>query len=330
VTKNFNPVAIAFLAGLVVAGGSAYIVSALRNKPEPPARTAETAAVQPPATLAPLQQPAPPEPAVESVDAPVQKPRQKSQPQSKPKPIVAKRETPPRQSLRDEDEAAAAPQPTHAEVVETPASAPPVPPAPVEPPRPAQALIPPSGTQTAPPPAREPKTVTIAAGTPLTVRVNETISTNTNYSGDTFTASLDKPLIVDGFVIADRGARVLGRITQAEKAGRVKGVSELTLALTQIHTTDGQAITIETTPWTKQGEQSKKSDAAKIGAGAALGAIIGAIAGGGKGAAIGAGAGGAAGTGTVLATRGKAAEISSETRITFSLSNSVPITEKLN
>lgn len=327
--KNFNPVAIAFLAGLVVAGGSAYVVSALRNKPEPPAGAVETAAVQPPSSQptppqAVAPQPSPPEPAVETEDAPVQKPRQK------PKPAVVKRETPPRQSLRDEDEAAAAPQPTHAEVVETPPPPPAAPPAPVEPSRPAQALTPPSGTQTAPPPAREPKTVTIAAGTPLTVRVNETISTNTNYSGDSFTASLDKPLIVDGFVIADRGARVLGRVTQAEKAGRVKGASELTLALTQIHTTDGQTIAIETTPWTKQGEQSKKSDAAKIGAGAALGAIIGAIAGGGKGAAIGAGAGGAAGTGTVLATRGKAAEIPSETRITFSLSNSVPVTEKLN
>jgi hypothetical protein len=336
VQKSSSTIVIAFLAGLVVAGGSAYVFSALRNKPESPAHVVETAAVQPGvSTAAPPQavvpEPAPPKPAVEAEDTPVQKPRQKPAIHQKPKPAVAKRETPQRQSLQNENEAAAAPQPTHAEVVETPPpAAPATPPAPLEPPPAAQALTPPSGTQTAPPTVREPKTVTIAAGTPLTVRVNETISTNTNYSGDTFTASLDKPLIVDGFVIADRGARVLGKVTQAEKAGRVKGVSELTLALTQIHTTDGQTITIETTPWTKQGEQSKKSDAAKIGAGAALGAIIGAIAGGGKGAAIGAGAGGAAGTGTVLATRGKAAEIPSETRITFSLSNSVPITENLN
>jgi len=172
--------------------------------------------------------------------------------------------------------------------------------------------------------------VTLAAGTALTVRVNETISTDTNYAGVTFTASLDRPLVVDGFVIAEKGSRVIGKVTQAEKAGRVKGVSNLALALTQIHTTDGQTVNIETAPWVKEGQSSKKRDGAKIAGGAALGAIIGAIAGGGNGAAIGAGAGGAAGTGDVLLTRGKSAVIPSETRLTFSLSNSVPVTERLN
>jgi hypothetical protein len=165
---------------------------------------------------------------------------------------------------------------------------------------------------------------------PITVRINENISTNTNYEGDTFTASLDKPIVIDGFVIADRGSRVLGKVLQADKAGRVKGRSELSLALTQIHTTDGQTVAIQTTPWDKEGPNSKKRDAAEMAGGAALGAIIGAIAGGGKGAAIGAGAGGAAGTGAVLVTRGKAAEVPSETRLTFSLSSDVAITERLH
>jgi hypothetical protein len=327
VQKSTSTILIAFLAGLVIAGGSAYVVSALRNKPADPPPAVQTAAVQPaPQTASPAHAPQP-------ESAPAQEPAALAEPPAavrpKPRPAVAKRETP-RRPRRD-DEASAAPQPTQAEVAKnTPPPAPAAAPSPEQPAQPAQALTPPPGTPTAPPPPREPKTVTIPAGTPLTVRVNETISTETNYSGDTFTASLDKPLVVDGFVIADRGARVTGKVTQADKAGRVKGVSELTLALTQIHTTDGQTVAIETTPWTKQGPQSKKGDAAKIGGGAALGAIIGAIAGGGKGAAIGAGAGGAAGTGAVLTMRGKAAVIPSETRITFSLGNSVPITERLN
>jgi hypothetical protein len=160
--------------------------------------------------------------------------------------------------------------------------------------------------------------------------VNEKISTDTNYSGDTFTATLEQPIVVDGFVIADRGARLTGKVVSAEKAGRVKGMSELVLALTQLHTTDGQTVNIETSTFNKQGDSSRKRDAAEVAGGAALGAIIGAIAGGGKGAAIGAGAGGAAGTGAVLTTRGKAAVIPSETRLTFTLSNSVSLTEKLN
>ena len=163
----------------------------------------------------------------------------------------------------------------------------------------------------------------------MAVRLNETISTDHNYPGDTFTASLDKAIVVDGFVIADRGSRVIGKVITAERSGRVKGTSDLTIALTQIHTTDGQTVNIETTPWNKQGQQTKKRDGAEIAGGAALGAIIGAIAGGGKGAAIGAGSGGAAGTGVVLTQRGKEATFPAETRLTFTLQAPVSITERL-
>jgi hypothetical protein len=51
--------------------------------------------------------------------------------------------------------------------------------------------------------------------------------------------------------------------------------------------------------------------------------LIGGIAGGGKGAAIGAAVGGGAGTGTVLATKGKDLHYPPETKITFTLMNSV-------
>jgi hypothetical protein len=76
-------------------------------------------------------------------------------------------------------------------------------------------------------------------------------------------------------------------------------------------------------------EESRQDDAKKVGAGAALGAVIGAIAGGGKGAAIGAGVGGGAGAGAVMATRGAAAALPSETRLTFRLNAPVTLTEKL-
>ena len=77
-------------------------------------------------------------------------------------------------------------------------------------------------------------------------------------------------------------------------------------------------------------DSSAKGDAVKAGAGAAVGAALGAIFGGGKGAAIGAAAGGAAGAGTVLTSRGKPAEIATETRIPFRLKEAVTITEKLD
>jgi hypothetical protein len=170
--------------------------------------------------------------------------------------------------------------------------------------------------------------VTIAAGTLLSVRLAETLDSGKLKAGDTFTATLDKPLIVDGFIIADRGARVEGRVLEAEQAGRLRGVSSLSIHLTRLHTSDGQVVQIPTDPFRKEGETSRGADAKKVGIGAGIGAAIGAIAGGGKGAAIGAGIGGAAGAGTVAATRGREVVLPVETRLDFRVSGPVTITEK--
>jgi hypothetical protein len=171
--------------------------------------------------------------------------------------------------------------------------------------------------------------VTLAAGTLLSVRMGETVSSEQNEVGDTFTATLDQPIVIDGFVIAERRARLEGRVVAVERAGRVKGLAKLSVELVKLMTADGQRIAIQTQAFAREGATSKGEDAAKIGAAAAIGAAIGAIAGGGKGAAIGAGAGGAAGTGGVLGTRGKAAELPVETLVSFRLREPVSITEKL-
>jgi hypothetical protein len=182
----------------------------------------------------------------------------------------------------------------------------------------------------APPPPPQPHTVTLQAGTNLIVRLGETISTEHNYSGDTFRATLDRPIVLDGFVIADKGSKVLGKIVAADKAGKFEGTANLQVTLTEISTTDGQRVRIETGFFNKKGPSNTKEEAAKIGGGAVLGAIIGAIAGGGKGAAIGAGAGGAAGTGAVALGKTKPAVIQSETQLTFQLTSPTTITEHLN
>ena len=122
----------------------------------------------------------------------------------------------------------------------------------------------------------------------LTVRVDEALSTSKNQSGDSFRATLDQPLVVDGFVIAERGARVEGRVAESDPGGRVRGVSHLALELVRLNTSDGQRVKLQTASFTKEGEKSLKKDATKVGIAAGIGAAIGAIAGGGKGAGIGA------------------------------------------
>jgi hypothetical protein len=170
--------------------------------------------------------------------------------------------------------------------------------------------------------------VTVAEGTLLPVRLAESLSTEKIKEGDSFTATLDKALTVDGLVVAERGARVEGRVVEAVEAGRVRGVALLSIRLVRMQTSDGQRVEIQTDAFRKEGETTRRDDAVKVGGGAGIGAAIGAIAGGGKGAAIGAAIGGAAGAGTAAATRGKPVILPVETRIDFRISRPVTLTEK--
>jgi hypothetical protein len=160
------------------------------------------------------------------------------------------------------------------------------------------------------------------------VRLGERLATDRNFTGDAFNASLDREIVIDGWVIAEAGSRVLGKVVELNRAGRVKGVASMTLALTSITTSDGQKIPVSTAGFVRKGVTSHGNDVGKIAFGSAVGAVIGAAAGGGVGAAIGAAAGGAAGTGAVLATRGKSTSLEQETRLSFRLDNAVTITEQ--
>jgi hypothetical protein len=176
---------------------------------------------------------------------------------------------------------------------------------------------------------REPRVVTIPAGQSLTVRLDNTLSTSRSRVDDAFFASLDEPLIVDGLVIADKGARLEGRVVESEQAGRVKGLARLACELTKLHSDDGQVVDISTSTFAIDGESSRNDDLKKVAVGAGAGAILGAIFGGGKGAAIGAASGAGAGVGAAAATRGEPAVLEPETRMDFRLAEDVTITEKL-
>lgn len=225
----------------------------------------------------------------------------------------------------------AAPVPTPApEPAPTPAPAPP-PVAKAEPaPPPASTPAPaPVETKPAPKPVPQPMTVTLAEGSILAVRVGDTLTSETSEAGDSWSGVLAEPLVINGLVIAERGARVEGRVTDVKRAGRIKGVANISVALTRFNTADGQRINVHTSSFARAGKDETKRDAGKVAIASGIGAAIGAIAGRGKGAAIGAGAGAAAGTGAVLATRGGPAVIANETLIRFRVADAVTITEKL-
>lgn len=324
-----NPkIVLAFLGGAALASGIVYM--AVKPDSKPVAKTLYVAPVEQPvapaSTEKPAALPAPekPLPAVAQVAPPEVPPARKHvvekrpQPVRKPAPVQVARATPP---------AAQPPPSTTPEPKFT--QAPPLPPPPPYNPAPETkpAPAPPAEPAKLEPP--QPHTVTLAAGTPLSVRIGETLSTKRNKPGDAFLATLAEPLTIDDFVIAERGARCEGRIVEADNGGRVKGLARLGVELTAIHTSDGQKVRVRTQPFAKEAQSSRREDMAKMGGGAALGAIIGAIAGGGKGAGIGAAAGGAAGAGDVMLTHGKPAEIPVETRVSFRVQEAVTITERL-
>src|SRR5216684_1247554 len=76
-----------------------------------------------------------------------------------------------------------------------------------------------------------PPQLTIKPGTFVTVRVDQWLSSDRNQAGDAFSATLVKPIVVDGVIVAQRGQTVAGRVAEAQKAGRVEGVSRLGLQL---------------------------------------------------------------------------------------------------
>lgn len=175
-----------------------------------------------------------------------------------------------------------------------------------------------------PPPPPPPQKVTIPAGTTLAVRLVDAIDSEKNQPGETFRATLNSPLAVEGDVAIPSGYDVEGHIVDVKSAGKFAGQSLLVLQLDRI-SVGGKSYSIETDQYKRQGSSRGKNTAEKVGAGAAIGAIIGGIAGGGKGAGIGAAAGGGLGGGVQAATKGQQIKLASETVLNFTLQNPLTV-----
>ena len=189
---------------------------------------------------------------------------------------------------------------------------------------PAPAMAPPAPST--PPPPPPPKKVTIPSGTTLAVRLVDSIDSETSQQGQTFHATLDSPLAVDGEVAIPSGYDVEGHLVEVKSAGKFAGQSVVALQLDRI-SAGGKYYSLQTDQYRRQGSSRGKNTAAKVGAGAGIGAIIGAIAGGGKGAAIGAAAGGGLGGGVQAATKGQQIRLPSETVLNFTLQAPLTVVE---
>lgn len=215
-------------------------------------------------------------------------------------------------------------RPRHPHVASnTPPPPPAMPPPPPPPPQEAVKTVPPPAPPPPPPPPVV-KTVTLAAGTVVPVRITETLDSGSTQSNSAFHATLASDLVVDGMVAAPQGTAVLGRVLDVKEAGHFSGGSELSLGLTQLDL-GGKHLSLVTDPFTQKGNGRGKNTAAKAGGGAGIGALIGALAGGGKGAAIGAITGGGIGAASNGLGRGKQTHIESETVLNFRLQSPLSV-----
>jgi hypothetical protein len=196
------------------------------------------------------------------------------------------------------------------------------------------AVIPPDQVSIAPEPERpkapEPpkeRHMTIPAGTMIPVRMIEPISTESDHVGQTFKASIDGPVVVNGETVIPRRADAFVKVVEAKGSGQLTGKPELKVQLDSI-LVDGKRYTIDSNVFLREGESQTKQTAKKAGLGALIGAGIGAIAGGGKGAAIGATVGAGGGVAVEAASKNEQATIESETRIDFRLEGPLEVTLK--
>jgi hypothetical protein len=171
-----------------------------------------------------------------------------------------------------------------------------------------------------PPPVKVPefRELTIPAGTTLSATLATALASDTSKVEDTVHATLKSPVSIEGFELLPPGATIVGHVTKAEPAGKVKGRALLAFRFNSVDLSAGpEQISTETI--SREASSTKGKDAAKIGVGAGAGAVIGGIIGGGSGAATGAAIGGGAGTATVLATKGDEVRLPAGTPVSVKL-----------
>ena len=182
-----------------------------------------------------------------------------------------------------------------------------------------------SGSNSATNSTQAPETLAVPAGTPITVRLQQSLSSASAVPGERFEAVLDAPVVVGDRVVIPAGVPVTGHVVVARHSGRLHQPGELGLTLDSI-AVGQQQISLASSSVVVRGGSHKKRNWGWIGGGTGGGALIGALAAGGKGALIGSGIGAAAGTTTAFITGKKDVGFGAERRLSFRLKYNLNVT----
>ena len=174
-------------------------------------------------------------------------------------------------------------------------------------------------------PIVRPADVNVAAGTNLTIRINQRISVKTSHAGDRFDGEVVDPVVGENdHVVIPRGTPVSGVVVESHRRGHFKGSSILELRLTYL-TLNGTRYRLDTGDLTQTKKGKGKRSAAIIGGGAGVGMLVGGVATGGVGLLVGGLVGGGGGTLISGLTGNRDIEIPAESVVRFKLADNLVV-----
>jgi len=174
-------------------------------------------------------------------------------------------------------------------------------------------------------PAPRPPLV-VPVGTTVTIDLGTALGSKLSESGQTFTGTVARDVVVENSVAIPRGSSVTGTVVDAKPLGRFAGGARLEIKLDSINV-NGSSLRVQASARSFALKGKGKRTGVMAGGGAALGGIIGGLAGGGKGAAIGLLAGGGAGGAGAAFTGNKEIVLPAESAVAFELKRPIEISQ---
>jgi hypothetical protein len=177
----------------------------------------------------------------------------------------------------------------------------------------------------------------VASGTIMRVRMNQTITSKTARVGQTFTTTVTEPVYsTTGVVVIPTGSTITGRVDSVTPAGKSGKVGMIDTSFTRVRLPNGRTRAINGSltsleadgvntdnEGTTSGKKMSNRKLIFIGGGGVGGAVIGGAIGGGKGALIGGLLGAGGGFLGQKMTKGKEAEVKSGTEFSVYLNQAI-------
>ena len=176
--------------------------------------------------------------------------------------------------------------------------------------------------------SQPPSAYVVPAGTVITVRMNDGMSSKVSSVGDTFVTTVVDPVVIRDIVVLPENDRISGSVDRVEPAAAGKD-GDLEIAFGTLYGPGWKREIVGESVEESSAESSTPFRILSVIGSAAAGALLGSLSSSRNGALIGTGVGTGIGTGVALLTKGNEAEIRAdkEFRIRLIKDVTLPVTE---